>query len=253
MAVALTKLVEYIDQFLEVDRITDYCPNGLQIEGTDKVQRIVGGVTASQALIDKAIEMKADAVLVHHGYFWKGEPEAIRGIKKNRIKSFLENDISLLAYHLPLDVHKEVGNNVQLAQYLDLNVIGKLEPSNPKSVGIATELDREMTASEFSDFVSRKLNRECFHIGANQKLIKSVGVCTGAAQGMIEHAVNLGLDAYLSGEVSEPTVHIARESGVNYFSAGHHATERGGVKALGHHLSSVFDIEFDFVDIDNPV
>ncbi len=253
MSVSLSELVAYIDDFLSVQKIKDYCPNGLQVEGADTVSKIVGGVTASQALIDKAVELNADAILVHHGYFWKGEPEPIVGIKHKRIKTLIENNLSLLAYHLPLDMHPEVGNNVQLLKQLGFVLSGSLEPSNPRSVGVAAKLPTPMSAQALIKHISDVLGRECVHIGDEDKLIESIGVCTGAAQGMIEHAVNAKLDAYLSGEISEPTVHISRESGVNYFSAGHHATEKGGVRALGSHLVDRFGIDFQFVDIDNPV
>lgn len=246
-------LEEYLEQLLNVRSIKDYCPNGLQVEGASEVRTIVGGVTASQALIDVAIEKGADAVLVHHGYFWKGEREAIRGIKKSRIKALLDHDISLFAYHLPLDTHNELGNNVQLAKLLGLSITGGLEPDNRNSVGLVGELSEVTTADQFCQTISKALGRKAQMIGADEQAIKTVAWCTGAAQGMIEKAVDLNVDAYLSGEISEPTVHIARETGVVYFEAGHHATERYGVKALGEHLATQFGVTFEFVDIDNPV
>tara|TARA_R110001592_G_scaffold59620_2_gene180895 strand:- start:21544 stop:22305 length:762 start_codon:yes stop_codon:yes gene_type:complete len=253
MTISLKKLISYLDHYLQASTIQDYCPNGLQIEGCSDVSKIIGGVTASQALIDYAISSKADAILVHHGFFWKGEDQAITGIKKKRIQSLLQHNISLIAYHLPLDVHPVLGNNVQLAKLLGLNITGPLDPSAKLSVGIATQLDTPLTAKAFKSLVSERLGRDCFHIGEESKLIQKIGLCTGAAQGMIEQAVSLELDAYLSGEISEPTVHIANETGVNYFSAGHHATERGGVMALGEHLKDQFKINFEFKDIYNPV
>lgn len=250
---ALEALLSYTNQYLAIDKIKDYCPNGLQVEGRNKVKKIVGGVTASQALIDEAVLRGADAILVHHGFFWKGEAQVITGIKKKRIKQLLENDLSLLAYHLPLDVHGECGNNVTLAALLDIEITGALELGNPRSIGLVGRLMKAMPAGEFAAFLSEKLGRQCQHIGDEDKLIENVGFCTGGAQGMIELAVSQNLDAYISGEISEPTVHVARETGVNYFAAGHHATERGGVQALGLHLADKFDIAFEFVDIDNPV
>ncbi|MFT6029800.1 MAG: dinuclear metal center YbgI/SA1388 family protein [Oleiphilaceae bacterium] len=253
MTVSLKTLVSYLDEYLQANAIQDYCPNGLQVEGCAEVTKIIGGVTANQALIDYAITSKADAILVHHGFFWKGEDQIITGIKKKRIQSLLQNNISLIAYHLPLDVHPVLGNNAQLAKLLGLNITGPLEPSSKMSVGVATALAMPVTAKEFQNLISEKLGRDCLHIGVESKLIQNIGLCTGAAQGMITQAVSLELDAYLSGEISEPTVHIANETGVNYFSAGHHATERGGVMALGKHLKAQFKIDFEFKDLYNPV
>ena len=253
MPVQLSEIVEYLSEYLDVKSVQDYCPNGLQVEGCSQVSKIIGGVTASQALIDCAIEKQADAILVHHGYFWKGEDQTLRGIKRKRIAALLKHDISLLAYHLPLDMHPEVGNNIQLAKQLGLNYVGPLDPSARRSIGIVTALENEMTAEEFNEHVSASLDRPSQHIGDPKQRIKRLGLCTGAAQGMIEQAVALKLDGFISGEISEPTFHIARETGVSYFSAGHHATERGGVKALGGHLKDRFDIEFEFVDLFNPV
>ncbi len=253
MTTNLKTLVSYLDKHLQANSIQDYCPNGLQIEGRSDITKIIGGVTANQALIDLAVSNNADAILVHHGFFWKGEDQAITGIKKKRIQALLQHDISLIAYHLPLDVHPVLGNNAQLAQLLKLTMKGPLDPAAKLSIGIETELAEAMTAKAFQDFISQKLERACLHIGDDSKLIKKVGLCTGAAQGMINQAVNLNLDAYISGEISEPTFHIANETGVNYFSAGHHATERGGVMALGKHLKGKFDIEFEFLDLHNPV
>lgn len=253
MSERLTSIVNFLDNYLKVDKIKDYCPNGLQVEGRHEVFKILGGVTASQALIDEAVKQGADAILVHHGFFWKGEREEITGIKRNRLKALLENDISLIAYHLPLDVHPDVGNNAQLAQKLNLKVTGPLEPLSNMSVGLVGNLATPMLAEEFRIKVSQILSRECLHIGNADALINRVAWCTGAAQSMINKAVDAGVDAFLSGEISEPTVHIARETGVHYFSAGHHATERYGVQALGAKLEADFDIQFQFIDIDNPV
>ena len=253
MSENLKTLVAYLNDFLAINQVKDYCPNGLQVEGRSTVIKILGGVTASQALIDEAVTRGVDAILVHHGFFWKGERDEITGIKRNRLKALLENDISLLAYHLPLDVHAEVGNNVQLAKQLDLIISGPLEPKASKSIGLVGELNAAMSAGEFKAFVNTVLNRECMHIGDEDQVIKKIAWCTGAAQGMIEQAVDLGVDAFLSGEISEPTVHTALETGVHYFSAGHHATERYGIQALGKKLETEFDIQFHFLDINNPV
>ncbi len=253
MSEDLKVLVSYLDEYLAINKIKDYCPNGLQVEGRSTVKKILGGVTASQALIDEAVNRGVDAILVHHGFFWKGERSEITGIKRKRLKALLENDISLLSYHLPLDVHDEVGNNVQLAKQLQLTITGPLDHQAAKSVGLVGELNRSMSASEFKDFVGSALNRECMHIGDDNTAIKKIAWCTGAAQGMIEQAAHVGVDAFLSGEISEPTVHSALETGVHYFSAGHHATERYGVQALGNKLATEFNVQFQFLDINNPV
>ena len=254
----LKAIVEMANSLMLARPISDYCPNGLQIEGCSEVKKIISGVTASQALIDEAVAKGADLLLVHHGYFWKGEPEAIVGIKKKRIQTLLKHDISLLAYHLPLDIHPELGNNAQLAARLGLTTDGPLDPDARPSIGLVGHLDKPLTLQEFSDLVASKLNRAPMVIsgsesGSDGDLIKRVGWCTGGAQGYIDKAVAAGVDAYISGEISEPTVHIARECGVHYFAAGHHATERYGVMALGDKLAELLGVEHEFVDIDNPV
>ncbi|KJH80047.1 Nif3-like dinuclear metal center hexameric protein [Stutzerimonas stutzeri] len=251
MAVALITLVEEADRYLSAAKISDYCPNGLQVEGRPQVRRIVSGVTASQALLDAAVEAQADVVLVHHGYFWKNEDPRVVGIKQRRLKTLLSHDISLLAYHLPLDVHPEVGNNVQLAKMLGLTVEGPLEPDNPRSVGLVGSLDSPLAPADFMRRVESALGREPLMIEGAEP-IRRIAWCTGGAQGYIDQAVTAGVDAYLTGEVSEPTVHIARENGLSFFAAGHHATERYGVQALGEYLAKRFPIEHLFIDCPNP-
>ena len=252
MPVERNILVEAIAQFLNVNAISDYCPNGLQVEGKAQIKRIVSGVTASQALIDAAIELQADAILVHHGYFWKGEEQPIVGMKQRRIKALLANDINLLAYHLPLDVHPEVGNNVQLAQRLGLTVTGPLEPGNPRNVGLIGELDTPLSASEFAARIAAALDRTPLVVD-HQQPIKRVAWCTGAAQGYIQHAITAGADAFITGEVSENTFHSAQENNISFFAAGHHATERYGVQALGAWLAERFNLEHHYVECPNPV
>ena len=251
MAVALSSLVAEADRYLNAAAIADYCPNGLQVEGRGQVARIVSGVTASQALLDAAVEAQADLVLVHHGYFWKNEDARVVGMKQRRLKTLLSHDISLLAYHLPLDVHPEVGNNVQLGRLLGLSVEGPLEPGNPRSVGLVGALPVPLAPAEFRLRVAEALGREPLMI-EGRGAIRRVAWCTGGAQGYIEQAVAAGVDAYLTGEISEPTVHVARENGLSFFAAGHHATERYGVCALGDYLAGRFAIEHLFIDCDNP-
>jgi dinuclear metal center YbgI/SA1388 family protein len=252
MRIALTTLVEEADRFLGAARISDYCPNGLQVEGRPQVRRIVSGVTASQALLDAAVEAEADVVLVHHGYFWKGEDACITGMKRRRLQTLLSNDISLLAYHLPLDVHAEVGNNVQLARQLDITVEGPLDPNNPKVVGLLGSLAEPMSARDFARRVQEVLGREPLLV-EGQGMVRRIGWCTGGGQGYIDNAIAAGVDLYLTGEASEQTFHSARENGVGFIAAGHHATERYGVQALGDYLARRFAIEHLFIDCPNPV
>ncbi|WP_428772058.1 Nif3-like dinuclear metal center hexameric protein [Vibrio sp.] len=248
------ELERILNAELSPELIKDYCPNGLQVEGKAVIKRIVTGVTASQALIDKAIELNADALLVHHGYFWKGEPEPIRGMKGNRIRSLIENQINLYAYHLPLDIHPTLGNNAQLARLLDIQVEGGLE-GHPQSVAMFGRLNQPMTGSELAKKVEQMLSRAPLHISPEQGdgVIETVGWCTGGGQDYIDLAAKSGLDAFISGEISERTTYSAREQGLHYFSAGHHATERYGIKALGEWLANNHGLDVTFIDIDNPV
>ncbi|SIQ79759.1 Nif3-like dinuclear metal center hexameric protein [Aquipseudomonas alcaligenes] len=252
MAIALSTLVEEADRFLNAARIADYCPNGLQVEGRPQVRRIVSGVTASQALLDAAVEAEADVVLVHHGYFWKGEDARVTGMKRRRLQTLLGHDISLLAYHLPLDLHPEVGNNVQLARQLEITVEGPLDPGNPKVVGLLGSLAEPMTARDFARRVQEVLGREPLLV-EGPGMVRRIGWCTGGGQGYIDDAIAAGVDLFLTGEASEQTFHSARENGVSFIAAGHHATERYGVQALGDYLARRFAIEHLFIDCPNPV
>ena len=253
MATTLSELISFCNGLLTPEKYRDYCPNGLQVEGRQAISKIVSGVTASQALLDAAVAAEADLILVHHGYFWKGESEPVTGMKKRRLQTLLTHDISLLAYHLPLDGHPELGNNAQLAEKLGLEISGGLEPDNPLSIGLCGRLQQPLSADELNQHISKVMGRESLHIAGGEQLIETVGWCTGAAQGYIDKAATLGLDAFISGEISEPTVHSARELGIHYFAAGHHATERYGVQALAERLVRQFAIEHEFIDINNPV
>jgi dinuclear metal center YbgI/SA1388 family protein len=252
MAIALTTLVEEAQRYLDAERISDYCPNGLQVEGRPQVRRIVSGVTASQALLDAALAAEADVLLVHHGYFWKGENPCVTGMKQRRLKTLLVNDISLLAYHLPLDVHPEVGNNVQLARQLDITIEGPLEPGNPRTVGLIGSLNEPVSPRDFARRVQQVLGREPLLVEGPQ-MIRRIGWCTGGGQGYIDQAIAAGVDLYLTGEASEQTFHSARENGISFIAAGHHATERYGVQALGDYLARRFAIEHLFIDCANPI
>ena len=244
------ELVTYLEGLLQPAKFRDYCPNGLQVEGSAEIRRVVAGVSASQALLDAAVARGADAVLVHHGYFWKGEDGRITGIRKNRLGTLLTNDINLLAYHLPLDAHPELGNNAQLAVRLGWVPEGHFGEQDIAWFGHPVE---PLDAAALGQHLAGVLGREAQMIGNPGRIIRRIGWCSGGAQGYFEQAIALGLDAYVSGEISEQTVHLARESGVVYFAAGHHATERFGVQALAAHLAARFGLECEFVDIDNPV
>ena len=245
---------QLLNDVLKPERIKDYCPNGLQVQGNEVINKIVTGVTASQELIDIAIEKGADTLLVHHGYFWKNESYNITGIKHKRIKALLMNDINLFAYHLPLDIHESLGNNAQLAKLLGIKVTGPLELDNPVSVSLQGELAQQSSGEDFQQLISKALSREALHIAApSNKPIKTVAWCTGGGQGYIELAAELGIDAFITGEVSEQTTHIAREMDIHFFAAGHHATERYGAKALAHFLKDDHGFDAEFIDIDNPV
>jgi len=252
MAVSRDQLETELNQLLKPEQFSDYCPNGLQVEGRAEIKKLVSGVTASQALIDAAISANADAILVHHGYFWRGEDQSVRGMKKARLIALLENGISLFAYHLPLDAHMELGNNVQLATLLNITISGELGRQNNHPLGLIGELEAATSATEFAVHLRDKLKREPLLVAGGEHSIKRVAWCTGAAQGFIEQAVSAGVDAYITGEVSEPTVHVAREAGIHFYAAGHHATERYGVQAVGNYLAQKFGLEHGFIDIENP-
>lgn len=244
-------LAKWCDDYLKINEFKDYCPNGLQVDADTPIQKIVTGVTATQNLIEVAVQQNADAILVHHGYFWKGEPEPLTGMKGKRIRTLLQNKISLLAYHLPLDAHPDIGNNAVLAKQLDLEIIGGLYPDEKNPVGNIAQCE-PIAIEDFIAKVSEKLQREPTHISANQTEITKVGICTGGAQDMIQQAAAMGCQLYLSGEISERTTHSARELGIDYLACGHHATEIGGIKALGEKVAATLGLEVTFVDDPNP-
>ena len=246
----LNELCDYSASLLQTSLFKDYCPNGLQVEGRMEVRRIATGVTASQQVLDAAIAWGADAILVHHGYFWRNEDATITGIKKRRIAQLLRNDVSLLAYHLPLDAHSELGNNTQLGKLLGLAEQGRFGEQNIACIG---ELEHPQTLAQLAAWIGGRLQRTPQAIGDNAKNIRKVAWCSGGAQGYFEAAIAQGADAYISGEISEPSFHLAQESGVAFIAAGHHATERLGIQALGAHLSGRFGLEHRFFDQDNPV
>ena len=246
----LKQLCDFCNDYLKVDDFNDYCPNGLQVEANPVVEHIVCGVTASQALIEAAIDAGADTLLVHHGYFWKGEAQPISGIKGRRIASLIRNNINLLAYHLPLDAHPEVGNNVQLAQRMGWRLA---RSGGEQGLLFEGSLPGRLSLEDLSRQIEARLDTRALVISGGDHAIERIAWCTGAAQDFIEGAAAAGVDAFVSGEVSEPTFHLAREMGIHYIAAGHHATERYGVQALGLEIASRFAVQQQFIDIPNPV
>ncbi|WP_024606977.1 Nif3-like dinuclear metal center hexameric protein [Pseudoalteromonas sp. TAB23] len=243
---------QLLNDILKPHLIKDFCPNGLQVEGKNEIKKIVTGVTASQALIDAAIEQQADAILVHHGFFWKGESQPITGMKKRRIGALLAHDINLFGYHLPLDIHPVVGNNAQLAKLLDIEIETGLEPTS-NSVAMKGRLKTPLSGEDFADKIAKVLNRTPLTSLVRSTKIETIALCTGGGQGYIDLAAEQGIDAYLTGEASEQTIHSSREQNIDFFAAGHHATERYGVKALGELLAQEHGFDVTFIDIDNPV
>ena len=249
----LDELILYSDDLMKVDNFKDYCPNGLQVEGKSDVQKIVTGVTACQTLIDVAAEAGADAILVHHGLFWKGDNPCVVGMKQRRLQRLLTEDISLIAYHLPLDAHPSMGNNTQLAELLEFGIDGEFGHDGGPEIAMYGDVGQPIAPEAFAEHLNTSLGRQPLHIPGAATEIETVAWCTGAAQNYIESAIMLGVDAFLTGEISEHTVHVARESGIHFYAAGHHATERYGVQALGTHLADRFELEHEFIDVDNPV
>lgn len=244
------ELQRYLDELLEAARFRDYCPNGLQVEGRDRIRTVVTGVSASQALLESAVALNADAILVHHGYFWRGEDGRVTGIRRARLGTLLCHDINLFAYHLPLDAHAELGNNAQLGRLLGWRVSGRFGEQDIGFLGAPAE---RCSAGALTRLIGASLNRAPLLVGDEARPVACVAWCTGGAQNMFEQAIAAGADAYVSGEISEQTVHLARESGIAYVAAGHHATERYGVQALGRRLEAEFGLQCPFVDVDNPV
>lgn len=249
----LKQIIQWCDQTLNTHEFKDYAPNGLQIEGKSEVQKILCAVTASQEAIDAAIAQNADLLLVHHGYFWKGEPYPITGMRGKRIKSLIQHDISLVGYHLPLDSHPSLGNNAAIAECLALENLQALDPSERHPIGNIGFLKQAMSATEFRDYLTARLGFKTIHLPAEKSQIQKVGFCTGAAQDFIGKAAEQGCDAFISGEVSERTYYEAKELGVHYYACGHHATERYGVQRLAKAISEQFNIEYSYFELNNPI
>jgi len=249
----LNELVCFADELLSVDNYSDYATNGLQVEGRSTVKKIITGVSANQALFDQAIAQKADLILVHHGLFWhKADNRPIQLMRK-RLDVLFRHNVSLLAYHLPLDFHLIYGNNIQFAKVLGFNFEKTHCDRGTDLLIFLGELDQEITGENLSDRLTKRLHRKPFHIAGQTKTIRKIAWCVGGAQSGLYAAAKAGVDAYITGEVSEPIVSIAHETGMHLFAAGHHATEMFGVQALGEHLATKFNLEHQFINIDNPV
>lgn len=247
------ELAAYLHEFLACAEFEDYAPNGLQVEGKSKIQKICTAVSASMDAVTQAVSMQADALLVHHGYFWKGESPVLTGMKRERIAKLIEANISLFAYHLPLDCHAKLGNNACLAQLFEVNSLKQHKVGKTRDLLWSGSLEKPMKANDFGLYLEQKLERKPLYIEGSDKTVQRLAWCSGAAQDFIEEAANLNVDAYLSGEISERTYYQAKELGLHYFACGHHATERYGIQALGSHLAAKFQLDCHFIDSSNPV
>jgi dinuclear metal center YbgI/SA1388 family protein len=259
-SVSRDELSVYLDDHLQVARIKDYCPNGLQVQGKPTIKTLISGVTASIALIEEAIALKADAIMVHHGWFWKNDDARVIGQLHSRLKLLMDHEINLFAFHLPLDVHPVLGNNAQLAKVMGWRPLKGPERTFLSSSSVMDGLIWEgrpeasqKTLGQLARSISGRLGRDPMVIGDLNKPIKRIAWCTGGAQGYINQAIAMKVDAYISGEVSEQTFHAAQESGVAYIAAGHHATERYGIGALGEFVAQKYKLSHQFIDIPNPV
>ena len=249
-------LVAAFDQLLMPERFKDYAPNGLQVEGKPEVRKIVSGVTASLALIEAAVAANADAIFVHHGLFWRGQDGRVTGWMKQRLALLLAHDINLLAYHLPLDAHPELGNNAQLGLLLGLRAHdgepGRFADNRLGFLGSRVDGGSFASAEALAQCLETALKRSVVHVGRGLGAIKNIAWCTGGAQGYFEAAIAAGADAFITGEISEPQAHYARELGVPFFACGHHASERYGAPAVAAHVAAQFGLAHEFIDIDNP-
>ncbi len=272
----INKIVSFVDDLLNAATCKDYCPNGLQVQGKAEVSKIISGVTASEALIRQAIDEGGDAILAHHGYFWRNEDQRIVGMKRKRLELLLGAKLNLIVYHLPLDIHNQLGNNAYLGTILGVDTTSKeVEILDQASkLGFVAELEKSMSCEELSKLLEDKLGRKPLHIsyddkqagGARKqtggaqlrpyngnKKIKRIAWCSGAAQGYIQQAKNKDVDCYLSGEVSESTFHFVQEQKIHYYAIGHHYSETGGVQLLGNRLAEEFSIAHKFIDVPNPI
>jgi dinuclear metal center YbgI/SA1388 family protein len=246
------QFLQAFDALLQPERFKDYGPNGLQVEGKDRIARIVSGVTASRALIEAAVQAQADAIFVHHGLFWRGQDGRVTGWMKQRLALLLRHDISLFAYHLPLDAHPELGNNAQLGRHLGLQAASRFGEQELGFLGARATGASFASAQGLAAHVERALGRTVVLVEGDARPIRKIGWCTGGAQGYFEAAIAAGADAFITGEISEPQAHYARECGVAFLACGHHASERYGAPAVASHVAQQFGAEHEFIDIDNP-
>ena len=255
-AVSRQQLLERLDQLLEPERFKDYGPNGLQVEGRSPVRKIVSGVTASLALIEAAAARGADALFVHHGLFWRGQDGRVTGWMRRRLGLLLAHDINLLAYHLPLDAHPELGNNAQLGLRLGLQAFegeqGRFGENRLGFVGGPAAGGAIATPQDLAARIEAALGRPVTLVAGQPGPLRTVAWCSGGAQGYFEAAIAAGAQAFITGEMSEPQAHLAREMGVSFIACGHHASERYGAPAVAARVAAEFGIEHEFIDIDNP-
>lgn len=248
------KLVAYLNQLLDAASFSDYCANGLQIEGKGQISRIMTGVSACMKLLEQAQMWKADAILVHHGYFWKGEPPEITGTRYQRVAKIIKSDMNLLAYHLPIDCHLTLGNNAKLGEVLELEQVRAHAVDGVNNLLWSGELKGALSIADLSKLLALKIGQKPLHLpGRVSGSIKTLAWCSGAAHKYASHAKRLGADAFITGEVSEQTLHLADEENIHVFACGHHATERFGIRALGEHLQARFGVIHHFHDVPNPV
>lgn len=250
----LLQLVADLDELLDAEAVRDYCPNGLQVEGSADVQRVVTAVSASRALFTRAADHGADAIIVHHGLLWNGtEPPRLIGTFRERVRLLLANSMSLIAYHLPLDRHLELGNAAQLGRRLGLTELEPFAEHQGASAGVCGVFPEPVDADEFFSAVAEVTDREPQIFEGNRREITSVGIVTGAAEREYHQAVAAGLDAYITGEATEWVMHQAAEDGVHFVAAGHYATERFGVRALGRWMAAEHGLDVEYIELPNPV
>ncbi|MDA0890812.1 MAG: Nif3-like dinuclear metal center hexameric protein [Proteobacteria bacterium] len=252
MPIGRDELSMALDAELCVERFKDYCPNGLQVEGKAEIAVLVSGVTACQALLDRAVALQADAILVHHGYFWRGEDQRLVAMRARRIKTLLTADINLFAYHLPLDCHPTLGNNAGLGQAMGLTGFGSINPNDKSHPVFQGSFVKAQTLTQIAEGLRGELQREVIMVGSGDTAVTSVVWCTGGGQNYIDEAADAGADLFVTGEISEQTVHVARERGIAFIAAGHHATERYGVRRLGSWIADHYGVQHHFIDIDSP-
>jgi len=253
MAVSLSELTGYLSSYLEIGRGGDYAPNGLQVEGRAEIKKLVVGVSACLELFERARALGADACLVHHGIFWRGQSSVLTGVRYRRVRALIESEISLLAYHLPLDAHPEVGNNAVAARELGLSELAPFACHEGIDIGVAGRFSEALAATALVERVEALLGQKPLAFLSGPDPISSLAIVSGAAEGDFREAIDLGIDAFLTGEVSEWVMNLARESGTHFLAGGHYATERLGVQALGQHLAERFDLKVEFIDIPNPI